>query len=246
MCSISSSSEVARLWPGCPMTNWKRWSLPSCLRPTLNRGTRTVPASSGRERAKRLACPCHPRGSWTAAEIQILWVRGRESSSSGVVLVKLSLCLSAFMHFLLTSPSFSFIYQTSISRVVSRSIKFPSIPKGPSSSSPSNSGHYHSPHSSGGSNGVAGINRDSHNRSGSCKPSQIQTYSDTVGTRWHYLPLSSTRGQCRQRSLPDSSPKEASSGSDRCEGTSSRETAQPDAEPTLTAALSTRPAAAWY
>lgn len=56
--------------------------------------------------------------------------------------------------------------QTSISRVVSRSIKFPSIPKGPSSSSPSNSGHYHSPHSSGGSNGVAGLNRDSHNRSG--------------------------------------------------------------------------------
>ncbi|MEQ2220100.1 Ankyrin repeat and SAM domain-containing protein 6 [Ilyodon furcidens] len=55
---------------------------------------------------------------------------------------------------------------TSISRVVNRSIKFPSIPKGPSSSSPSNSGHYHSPHSSGGSNGVAGINRDSHNRSG--------------------------------------------------------------------------------
>uniref|UniRef100_A0AAQ5ZCW8 SAM domain-containing protein n=1 Tax=Amphiprion ocellaris TaxID=80972 RepID=A0AAQ5ZCW8_AMPOC len=43
---------------------------------------------------------------------------------------------------------------------------FPSIPKGPSSSSPSNSGHYHSPHSSGGSNGVAGLNRDSHNRSG--------------------------------------------------------------------------------
>ncbi|XP_015230443.1 PREDICTED: ankyrin repeat and SAM domain-containing protein 6 isoform X2 [Cyprinodon variegatus] len=55
---------------------------------------------------------------------------------------------------------------TSISRVVNRSIKFPSIPKGPSSSSPSNSGHYHSPHSSGGSNGVAGINRESHNRSG--------------------------------------------------------------------------------
>ncbi|KAK2858634.1 hypothetical protein Q5P01_003254 [Channa striata] len=55
---------------------------------------------------------------------------------------------------------------TSISRVVSRSIKFPSIPKGPSSSSPSNSGHYHSPHSSGGSNGVAGLTRDSHNRSG--------------------------------------------------------------------------------
>uniref|UniRef100_A0A3Q3VZF7 Uncharacterized protein n=1 Tax=Mola mola TaxID=94237 RepID=A0A3Q3VZF7_MOLML len=51
-------------------------------------------------------------------------------------------------------------------RVVSRSIKFPSIPKGPSSSSPSNSGHYHSPHSSGGSSGVAGIARDSHNRSG--------------------------------------------------------------------------------
>ncbi|XP_051909665.1 ankyrin repeat and SAM domain-containing protein 6-like isoform X1 [Hippocampus zosterae] len=55
---------------------------------------------------------------------------------------------------------------TSISRVVSRSMKFPGIPKGPSSSSPSNSGHYHSPHSSGGSNGVAGLNRDTHNRSG--------------------------------------------------------------------------------
>uniref|UniRef100_A0A8C6MID5 Ankyrin repeat and sterile alpha motif domain containing 6 n=1 Tax=Nothobranchius furzeri TaxID=105023 RepID=A0A8C6MID5_NOTFU len=55
---------------------------------------------------------------------------------------------------------------TSITRVVNRSIKFPSIPKGPSSSSPSNSGHFHSPHSSGGSNGVAGLNRDSHNRSG--------------------------------------------------------------------------------
>ncbi|XP_062377567.1 ankyrin repeat and SAM domain-containing protein 6-like [Sardina pilchardus] len=78
---------------------------------------------------------------------------------------------------------------TSISRVVSsRSIKFPSIGKG-SSSSPSNSGNYNSPHSSGGnynsphssggnynsphssggSNGVAGVNRhtsDSHNRSG--------------------------------------------------------------------------------
>ncbi|XP_013885546.1 ankyrin repeat and SAM domain-containing protein 6 isoform X2 [Austrofundulus limnaeus] len=48
---------------------------------------------------------------------------------------------------------------TSITRVVNRSFKFPSIPKGPSSSSPSNSGHYHSPHSSGGSNGVAGLNR---------------------------------------------------------------------------------------
>ncbi|XP_061614963.1 ankyrin repeat and SAM domain-containing protein 6-like [Phyllopteryx taeniolatus] len=55
---------------------------------------------------------------------------------------------------------------TSISRVVSRSIKFPGLPKGPSSSSPSNSGHYHSPHSSGGSNGVAGLNRETHNRSG--------------------------------------------------------------------------------
>ncbi|XP_077055354.1 ankyrin repeat and SAM domain-containing protein 6 isoform X2 [Siphateles boraxobius] len=55
---------------------------------------------------------------------------------------------------------------TSISRVVSRSIKFPSITKGPS---PSNSGNYNSAHSSGGSNGVGGFNRhasDSHNRSG--------------------------------------------------------------------------------
>ncbi|XP_043082389.1 ankyrin repeat and SAM domain-containing protein 6-like isoform X2 [Puntigrus tetrazona] len=55
---------------------------------------------------------------------------------------------------------------TSISRVVSRSIKFPTITKGPS---PSNSGSYNSAHSSGGSNGVGGVNRhasDSHNRSG--------------------------------------------------------------------------------
>uniref|UniRef100_A0A9J8CTU8 SAM domain-containing protein n=2 Tax=Cyprinus carpio TaxID=7962 RepID=A0A9J8CTU8_CYPCA len=45
---------------------------------------------------------------------------------------------------------------SSISRVVSRSIKFPSITKGPS---PSNSGSYNSAHSSGGSNGVGGVNR---------------------------------------------------------------------------------------
>uniref|UniRef100_A0A9J8A400 SAM domain-containing protein n=2 Tax=Cyprinus carpio TaxID=7962 RepID=A0A9J8A400_CYPCA len=40
--------------------------------------------------------------------------------------------------------------------MVSRSIKFPSITKGPS---PSNSGSYNSAHSSGGSNGVGGVNR---------------------------------------------------------------------------------------
>ncbi|KAI4806696.1 hypothetical protein KUCAC02_017510 [Chaenocephalus aceratus] len=95
---------------------------------------------------------------------------------------------------------------TSISRVVSRSIKFPSIPKGPSSSSPSNSGHYHSPHSSGGSNGVAGINRDSHNRSGGSADSVLSQIA---------------------------APKEASSGPDRCEGSSSRKAAQPDPQPTL-------------
>ncbi|TSK20261.1 Ankyrin repeat and SAM domain-containing protein 6 [Bagarius yarrelli] len=57
---------------------------------------------------------------------------------------------------------------TSISRVVSRSMKFPSISK-VSSTSPSNSGNYNSPHSSGGSNGVGVVNRhasDMHNRSG--------------------------------------------------------------------------------
>ncbi|XP_033854195.3 ankyrin repeat and SAM domain-containing protein 6-like [Acipenser ruthenus] len=57
---------------------------------------------------------------------------------------------------------------TSVSRVVARPIKFPSIVRSPSS--PSNSGNFnYSPHSSGGSNGVAGINRhggDPHNRSG--------------------------------------------------------------------------------
>ncbi|XP_062841723.1 ankyrin repeat and SAM domain-containing protein 6-like isoform X2 [Trichomycterus rosablanca] len=57
---------------------------------------------------------------------------------------------------------------TSISRVVSRSMKFPSISKVPSSS-PSNSGNYNSPHSSGGSNGVGAVTRhasDLHSRSG--------------------------------------------------------------------------------
>uniref|UniRef100_A0A8C9U392 Ankyrin repeat and sterile alpha motif domain containing 6 n=1 Tax=Scleropages formosus TaxID=113540 RepID=A0A8C9U392_SCLFO len=57
---------------------------------------------------------------------------------------------------------------TSVSRVVTRSIKFPSITKGPAS--PSNSGNFsYSPQSSGGSNGVAGVARhaaDPHNRSG--------------------------------------------------------------------------------
>ncbi|KAK1173646.1 ankyrin repeat and SAM domain-containing protein 6-like [Acipenser oxyrinchus oxyrinchus] len=56
----------------------------------------------------------------------------------------------------------------SVSRVVARPIKFPSIVRSPSS--PSNSGNFnYSPHSSGGSNGIAGINRhggDPHNRSG--------------------------------------------------------------------------------
>uniref|UniRef100_A0A3B3R7C1 Ankyrin repeat and sterile alpha motif domain containing 6 n=1 Tax=Paramormyrops kingsleyae TaxID=1676925 RepID=A0A3B3R7C1_9TELE len=51
---------------------------------------------------------------------------------------------------------------------MTRSIKFPSITKGPAS--PSNSGNFsYSPHSSGGSNGVAGVSRhgaDPHNRSG--------------------------------------------------------------------------------
>ncbi|XP_034429069.1 LOW QUALITY PROTEIN: ankyrin repeat and SAM domain-containing protein 6-like [Hippoglossus hippoglossus] len=103
---------------------------------------------------------------------------------------------------------------TSISRVVSRSMKFPSIPKGPSSSSPSNSGHYHSPHSSGGSNGVAGLNRDSHNRSGGS--------ADSV--------LSQIAAQRKRAAgLIDVKP-------------SSRETAQPVTEPTPTASPSTWPA----
>lgn len=62
-------------------------------------------------------------------------------------------------------------------------MKFPSIPKGPSSSSPSNSGHYHSPHSSGGSNGVAGINRESHNRSGLHKQTN-------TNISWHNMDIS--------------------------------------------------------
>lgn len=73
--------------------------------------------------------------------------------------------------------------QTSISRVVSRSIKFPGIAKGPSSSSPSNSGHYHSPHSSGGSSGVAGITQNSHNRSGLNKHRWMLSYPETKAAR---------------------------------------------------------------
>ena len=56
----------------------------------------------------------------------------------------------------------------------------------------------------------------------------------------------STRGQCGQCSLPDSSPKEESSWPYRCEGSSSRETAQPVTEPTPAASPSTWPATAWY
>lgn len=105
--------------------------------------------------------------------------------------------------------------QTSVSRVVSRSIKFPSISKGPSSSSPSSSGHYHSPHSSGGSSGVAGVARDSHNRSGShrLRPGLA------LGPAAADASLSpSTRGQRRQRSVPDRGPEEASGGADGPEG----------------------------
>lgn len=58
------------------------------------------------------------------------------------------------------------------------------------------------------------------------------------------LHLSSTRGQCRQRSLPDSRSEEEGGWPDGCQGPGSRETAQPDAESTLRAAIGTRPAAA--
>ncbi|XP_047424776.1 ankyrin repeat and SAM domain-containing protein 6-like isoform X2 [Mugil cephalus] len=94
---------------------------------------------------------------------------------------------------------------TSISRVVSRSIKFPSIPKGPSSSSPSNSGHYHSPHSSGGSNGVAGLNRDSHNRSGGSADSVL---SQIAAQRKRAAGLIEVKAQApeKQHSQPQSPP----------------------------------------
>lgn len=133
--------------------------------------------------------------------------------------------------------------QTSISRVVSRSIKFPSIPKGPSSSSPSNSGHYHSPHSSGGSNGVAGLNRDSHNRSGS-QVKTLKAKSDCMTRAAKHIAIllsPYTRGQCRQRALPDSSPTEKSSRPYRGKEPTSGKTAQPDAEssPTTTTSFST-------
>ncbi|XP_068604142.1 ankyrin repeat and SAM domain-containing protein 6-like [Brachionichthys hirsutus] len=88
---------------------------------------------------------------------------------------------------------------TSISHVVSRSMKFPSIPKGPSSSSPSNSGHYHSPHSSGGSNGVAGINRDSHNRSGGSADSVL---SQIAAQRKRAAGLMDVKSQQGRPSLP--------------------------------------------
>ncbi|XP_061569663.1 ankyrin repeat and SAM domain-containing protein 6-like isoform X2 [Cololabis saira] len=85
---------------------------------------------------------------------------------------------------------------TSISRVVNRSIKFPSISKGPSSSSPSNSGHYHSPHSSGGSNGVAGLNRDSHNRSGGSADSVL---SQIAAQRKRAAGLLEVKGQTQEK-----------------------------------------------
>lgn len=111
----------------------------------------------------------------------IVSVCGREGNR--VAVYKVFKC-SLFTLCALFIPS---VCQTSISRVVSRSIKFPSIPKGPSSSSPSNSGHYHSPHSSGGSNGVAGINRDSHNRSGLSKHTNTSINTLRTQTTYSYL-----------------------------------------------------------
>ncbi|KAM6953377.1 ankyrin repeat and SAM domain-containing protein 6 [Aplochiton taeniatus] len=98
---------------------------------------------------------------------------------------------------------------TSISRVVSRSIKYPSISKGPSSSSsPSNSGHYHSPHSSGGSSGVAGLNRDSHNRSGGSADSVL---SQIAAQRKRAAGLLDTKAQALEvpstPSLPQNQPQ---------------------------------------
>lgn len=93
---------------------------------------------------------------WELRHCEFLWLSGR-SIVCGFFFTSLKLVFLFLSHFKC---------QTSISRVVSRSIKFPGIAKGPSSSSPSNSGHYHSPHSSGGSSGVAGITQNSHNRSG--------------------------------------------------------------------------------
>ncbi|XP_034027534.1 ankyrin repeat and SAM domain-containing protein 6-like [Thalassophryne amazonica] len=100
---------------------------------------------------------------------------------------------------------------TSVSRVVNRSMKFPNIPKGPSSSSPSNSGHFHSPHSSGGSNGVAGLNRDSHNRSGGSADSVL---SQIAAQRKRAAGLIDVKAQApeKQHSQTQSHPQPITSG----------------------------------
>lgn len=133
-CSTFSSSEVVHPWPGCPMTSSKQWSLPSCLRPTLNRGTRTVRASSGRERAKCPGCPCHPRGSWTAVETQILWVFVGENNrvQRWCWLSPAHLCdchhSYIFCYFLLLSP---LNVRRLLVVLLAGPLSFPAFPRGP-------------------------------------------------------------------------------------------------------------------
>lgn len=57
-------------------------------------------------------------------------------------------------------------------------------------------------------------------------------------------PLSSTRGQRRQRPVPDRGPEEASRGADGRQSPTSRETAQPASDPVPVVALTPKSAAA--
>ncbi|XP_066578140.1 ankyrin repeat and SAM domain-containing protein 6 [Amia ocellicauda] len=91
---------------------------------------------------------------------------------------------------------------TSVSRVVARSIKFPSITKSPAS--PSNSGNFnYSPHSSGGSSGVAGMNRhgaEAHNRSGGSSDSVL---SQIAAQRKKTAGLLEQKPQLPDQAVPD-------------------------------------------
>ncbi|XP_056308630.1 ankyrin repeat and SAM domain-containing protein 6 [Danio aesculapii] len=134
---------------------------------------------------------------------------------------------------------------TSISRVVSRTIKFPSITKGPS---PSNSGSYNSAHSSVGSNGVGGVNRhtDTHNRSGGSAADSV--LSQIAAQRKRAAGLMDSRSPAADTPspahtpLPDSRPKlelqkrPQSGNSSRSKSTSPTLTPSPSPTPAHTPA----------
>lgn len=158
MTRLPTDKLKAVIPPFLPPSNFEPWN-----------SDRSRHLRDGKSEAPRLPMPPQRKlNSSGNSDIVSLWLSGRS-----IVLPRPQLNLV-----FLLSPLSHFKCQTSISRVVSRSIKFPGIAKGPSSSSPSNSGHYHSPHSSGGSSGVAGITQNSHNRSGLNKLRWMPSYPE--------------------------------------------------------------------